>query len=201
MLLKRGSLLLVSLALAGWLGAGLAQAAEFSATVVTRTNSQEIRGKIYLAGEKMRREFSTPEGMNISIARPDKQVMWMLMSGQKSYMEMPFRQSDLGKAMEMPKDQQGQMKLLGTETVNGYETEKYETTMKGKSGPVKYYMWVSKKLGMPIKMVSMDGKFSMEYRDIKVGAVPASLFEVPPGYQKMAIPQGTPPSRSMPPAR
>ena len=169
----------------------LAQAAEFSAVVVTRADSQETKGKIYFQGEKMRQEFSTPEGVSINIARPDKQVMWVLMPAQKMAMEMPFSKSDLAKTMSMPKDQ-AQMKLLGTETVNGYETEKYEATMKGNGKTVKHYMWVAKKLGVPIKMVSVDGKFSMEYQDIKEGSVPAGLFEVPQGYQKMTMPQGMP---------
>lgn len=169
----------------------LAQAMEFSAQVVTRMDSRETQGKVYLQGEKMRREFPTGEGMTITIARPDLQVMWMLMPGQKMVMEMPFDKSDLGKTMALPKDQ-AQMKLLGTEMVNGYETEKYETTMKGNGKTFKANMWVAKKLGVPIKMVSLDGKFSMEYRNIREGSLPASVFEVPPGYQKMAMPQGMP---------
>jgi outer membrane lipoprotein-sorting protein len=197
MTLKRASLLLVSLALAAWLGAGLAQAAEFSANVVTHMNSQETKGKVYVSGQKMRREFSTPEGTNITIARPDKKVMWVFMPGQKMYMEMQFRPSQMEKAMKMPKDQKGEMKLLGKETVNGYETEKFETTFKHKGAPVKQYIWVSKKLGVPVKVTSQDGSFSMEYLDIKEGNVPASLFEVPKGYRKMRMPPGMP--QGMPP--
>ena len=191
-------LILAAISLACWLGAGLAQAAEFSALVINRAGSQETQGKIYLQGEKMRQEFSNGEGMSINISRPDKQVMWMIMPDQKMYMEMQFSQSDLGKTMAMPKDQ-GQMKLLGTETVNGYETEKYETTVQGRGKTRKHYLWVSKKLGVPIKMVSQDGSFSMEYRDIKEGGLPAGLFEVPQGYQKMTMPQGMP--QGMPPRR
>ncbi|MDD2903792.1 MAG: DUF4412 domain-containing protein [Syntrophales bacterium] len=188
---RRNTLILVIITLACWLGLGVAQAADFSAQVVSRTGSQEVKGKIYLQGEKMRQEFSAPEGLSINIFRPDKQVMWVIMPAQKMYMEMPFGQSDLGKTMQMPQDK-AKMKLLGTETVNGYETEKYETTVKGRGREVKHYIWVAKKLGVPIKMTSADGSFSMEYRDIKEGNVPAAKFEVPPGYQKMTMPPGMP---------
>jgi outer membrane lipoprotein-sorting protein len=184
-------LILVLVMLVWWLGLGVAQAAEFSAVVVTRADSQETKGKIYFQGEKMRQEFSTPEGVAINIARPDKQLMWVLMPAQKMAMEMPFSKSDLAKTMAMPKDQ-AQMNLLGTELVNGYETEKYETTMNRSGKTVKHYMWVAKKLGVPIKMVSLDGKFSMEYREIKEGGVSPAVFEIPPGYQKMPMPQGMP---------
>ena len=191
MKLKKSTLILTVSILACWLGAGLSQAAEFSALVVSRSGSQESQGKVYFQGEKMRREVSTPEGQAINIARPDRQVMWVVLPGQKMYMEMPFQKSELGQAMAMPQDR-AQMKLLGTETVNGYETEKYETVLKGNGKTVKSYMWVSKKLGVPIKMVSQDGKFSMEYKNIKEGGLPPGVFELPPGYQKMPMPQGVP---------
>lgn len=193
MKLKRLKRTLIFMVLAWWLLAGLAQAAEFSASIINRLDSRETQGKIYMQGEKMRREFPTGEGMTIVIARPDKKVMWMLMAGQKTVMEMPFDKASLEKTMGMPKDQQADMKSLGTETVSGYETEKFETTVKGNGKTIKHHMWVAKKLGVPIKMVSLDGKFSMEYRDIKEGSVPDSVFEIPPGYQKMPMPQGMPP--------
>ena len=102
MKLKKTTLILMAGILACWLGAGLAQAAEFSALVVSRSGSQESQGKVYFQGEKMRQEVSTPEGQTINIARPDKQVMWMVLPGQKMYMEMPFQKSELGQAMAMP---------------------------------------------------------------------------------------------------
>jgi len=192
MQLRLNKLILALILTVCWLGAGMAQAAEFSAVVFTRADSRESQGKVYLQGEKLRREFPSGEGMTITIARPDKKVMWLFRPGQKTYMEIPFDKSDLGQTMELPKDS-AKMKLLGTETVNGYETEKYETTVTGQGKTAKHYMWVAKKLGLPIKIVSVDGKFFMEYRQIKEGGVPDGLFEIPPGYQKMALPQGPPP--------
>jgi outer membrane lipoprotein-sorting protein len=189
---KRLKITLLFIVLAWWLAAGLAQAAEFSAVIINRMESRETQGKIYMKGEKMRREFAAGEQVGITIVRPDKKVMWMLMPGQKTVMEMPFSKASLEKMMGMSQEQQAEMKLLGTEKVNGYEAEKYETTVKGDGKPMKHYVWVSKKLGVPIKMVSLDGKFSMDYRNIKEGGVPDSLFEIPPGYQKITMPQGMP---------
>ncbi len=190
---KRGKMILIFLGLAWWLAAGLAQAAEFSATVVNRMESRETQGKIYMKGEKMRRDLAAGERVRIAIVRPDLKVMWMLMPGEKAYMEMPFSKASLEQMMGMSKERQAEMKLLGPETVNGYETEKYETTVKGPGQVVKSYVWVAKKFGVPIKMVSQDGKFTMEYRDIKEGGVPEAVFEIPQGYKKMTMPQGMPP--------
>jgi outer membrane lipoprotein-sorting protein len=176
-----------ALALACCLGAEAAPAADFSAEVITKNDSQETRGKVFFHGDKMRQE-----GETINIARPDRRVMWLLVPSMKMAMEVPFSLADLGQAMALPKDK-GQMKLLGTEKVNGYETEKFETTMKANGRTVKMFLWVAKKLDKPIKMVSEDGKFSMEYREIKEGGVSADLFEIPAGYQKMTMPQGMSP--------
>ena len=192
---KRSKLILIFLGLAWWLALGLAQAAEFSATVVNRMDSRETQGKIYMKGEKLRRDFAAGERVKIAIVRPDLQVMWMLMPGEKTYMEMPFSKASLEQMMGMSKERQAEMKLVGPETVNGYETEKYQTTVKGPGQAVKSYVWVAKKFGVPIKMVSEDGKFTMEYRDIKEGGVPEAVFEIPQGYKKMTMPQGMPPGR------
>ena len=186
---KSSILILTAIILACFLG--LAQAADFSAKVVSHMGPQKVQGKVYLKGEKMRQEFSMGGGKSINIARPDKNVMWVLMPAQKFYMEMPFQETDLAKTMRMPKDKT-KMKLVGTETVNGYETEKYETVVKSDGKTMKFDLWVAKKLGVPIKMVSKDGSYSMEYLDIKEGNVPDSVFKVPSGYRKMPMPQGMP---------
>lgn len=193
MKIKRSALWLIILTLTWWLGAGLAQAVEFSANVVTRMKGQEHKGKIYFSGEKMRHEMSTPRGKHITISRLDKKVMWMIMPRKKLYMEMELQPEDLGKNMVVSKEQLAKMKHLGTETVKGYETDKYETTAKRHQGePVTQYVWIAKKLGVPIKVATKDGNFIMEYQDIKEGEVPASAFEVPKGYRKMKIPPGMP---------
>ena len=189
MKLKSSILILTAVILACLLG--LAQAAEFSAKVVSHMGPQKVQGKVYLKGEKLRQEFSMGGQKSINIARPDKQVMWVVMPAQKVYMEMPFGETDLAKTMRMPKDKT-KMKLVGTETVDGYETEKYETVVKSDGRAMKFDLWVAKKLGVPIKMVSKDGSYSMEYLDIKEGNVPDSVFKVPSGYRKMPMPQGMP---------
>jgi outer membrane lipoprotein-sorting protein len=167
----------------------LTQAAEFSAEIAMQgNNTPATHGKVYIKGNKFRQEFDMGGVKHISIMRGDKQVVWMVIPDQKVYMEMALTPQAKAKMMKMPQDQ-AKMKLLGTETVNGYEADKYEATgTKGQAS--KEYVWVAKKLGMPLKMTSADGSFSMEYKNIKEGNVPDSVFEVPAGYQKMSMPMG-----------
>jgi outer membrane lipoprotein-sorting protein len=171
--------------------AGAAQSAEFSATMITKAGGRQTQGKIFVKGDKIRNEMKADGGTQISIIRLDKKVMWLIMPAEKTCMEMPMNPQATGQMMiERPQEQE--MKLLGKETINGYETEKYEISVRHRGKAVKQYIWLSKKLGMPIKMAAADGSHSMEYRDIQEGGVPDALFKPPKGYQKMQVPMGMP---------
>jgi hypothetical protein len=50
-------------------------------------------------------------------------------------------------------------------------------------------------LGVPVKMISENGTFGMEYKDIKQEQVADSLFEPPSGYRKVEMPFGMSPSK------
>lgn len=185
------SVLVIGLAIFSFLLVSLALAAEYSAVVVTKSQGHQMQGKIYVKGANIRRDFSTPQGDSISIVRGDKKVMWMLMPGQKMYMEMPFSRETLSKALNLPENK-ASMKLLGTEKIAGYETDKYESSVNTGKGPAKVTLWMAKKLGAPVRMENADKSFTQEYRDIKEGEVSDQLFDIPAGYKKMSMPAGMP---------
>ena len=176
----------------GWLAFMLclipigAWAAEFSAQVVSRLDGRETQGKVYVKDKNMRLEMGGSRSM-ITILRSDKGVAWSIMPERKMYLEIPLTPEmtrDLGQFAQ----DHAKMTPLGRETVGGYLCDKYETEFKTNGGSIKHYMWIAQKLGMPIKIVSLDNSFSREYRDIKEGAVPDAVFEVPPGFIKMNVP-------------
>jgi len=70
MLFRKWSLLGVVLGTILLLGAGLAQAAEFSATMITKAGGQEIPGKVYVGGDKVRNEIQAAGHPIINIMRP-----------------------------------------------------------------------------------------------------------------------------------
>jgi len=174
---------------------GLAQATEFSATMVSKMHGQEMTGKIFIKGDKVRTESEAQGQTSIMIVRPDKNVLWILMPQQKVYVETPLSDDPQQKMMTMSPQDNPNMKLVGTETIKGYECDKYETTASHEGQTTKHYAWISKKLGMPIKTTSADGSMSMEYQDIKVGKLDDSLFEPPKGYRKMPMPVPMPPAK------
>jgi hypothetical protein len=74
---------------------------------------------------------------------------------------------------------------VGSETVSGRSTVKYETT--STSGDVRRF-WLDPKLRFPVKWEGKNN--SGELRNIQEGSLPASLFEVPAGFNKMEMPGG-----------
>jgi len=177
------------------LWAGLAQAAEFSATMITKAGGMEIPGKVYVKGNKMRNEIQAAGHPIINILRPDKKLVWLIMPQQKAFMEMPINQETQQKMMTLTEKQKAKMKKVGSETIDGYACDKYETTMDHQGKSMKVYTWIATDLGVPIRVVSEDGSFAMEYKDIKPGGVADSLFEAPQGYKKMKMPFAMPPAK------
>jgi outer membrane lipoprotein-sorting protein len=165
-------------------------AAEFSADLLLKQGGETMTGKVYVKGDKTRQEFVQQGQKQITILRPDKGVMWVLMPAEKIYMEMSNQE---GAAYDPQLDQnikdKAQTKFLGKETVNGYECDKYQyiyhDTSMGTST-----QWVSKKLNYPIKSEykSPSGYMLTEYKNIKEGNVQNSLFEVPGDYALMSLP-------------
>lgn len=174
------------LALALTFLAGSAQAAEFSAQVVTRTQMGEAKGKIYVKGTRIRNEMQWG-GNRVGIFSPEEQVIWFLMPEAQAYMEMPLGGEGSQGLITLPKDP-GRLKHLGTETVNGYLTDKYESDMEIAGRTYRQTVWVARELKFPIKMKSADGSMYVEYRDIKEGPQPDGLFQVPEGYRKIGMP-------------
>ncbi len=162
---------------------------DFSADSVAKFGGQRMSGKIYFAGDKWRFE-GTREGQKfITIVRTDKNVMWMLMPSQKMYMQFKVDPDQLlGKTDKMPGEIE--RKKVASETVNGIPCDKYKVAYKltEKAKPMSAYLWLSRDK-IAVKSAAIDGSWSSEYKNIKRGKQPASLFELPAGYKKFEIPK------------
>jgi Domain of unknown function (DUF4412) len=175
---------------------------EFSAEIVdTQKPDNPSKAKIYMAKDKIRIEpvagnaggRSTGGMVIMNLAT---QTSTVLMEPQHMYMEMPaqmasqrnaynfFRTGDAENAcadwLQQAKNKGGTCHKVGSDTVNGRSTVKYEgTNASGDTTTV----WLDPKLRFPVKW---QGKSSGgELRNIQEGSQPASLFEIPAGYTKM----------------
>ena len=180
---------------------------DFSGDIVSTSQGKENRAKVYATKDKMRFEPERQGAMggavilNLSTHMND-----VLMPERKMYMEMPqgqgpgqpqwsrslFRPNNLDDAcsewVKLPQNKGGSCKNLGSETVNGRSTVKFEgTNAKGETG----YAWIDKKIAFPIKWQGKNND-NWELQNIKEGSQPASLFEVPSDYQKFQMPAGMP---------
>jgi outer membrane lipoprotein-sorting protein len=169
----------------------LAKAPEFSADIViTDAKGKTNLGKVYIKGnEKIRQETTADDETTVTILRLDKKVSWTLLPDNQ-YMEvkMSFDPNQPNSEYEY------EMTELGEETVNGYPCKIVQYTYKNKKyGVLK--QWVSEKLGYSVKIETKDAKgktSTIEYKNIKEGKQPDSLFEIPKGYEKFELPFGIP---------
>ncbi|WP_243357934.1 DUF4412 domain-containing protein [Fundidesulfovibrio terrae] len=181
-------------ALALCLGLSLAaQAAEFSADIVRTMDGKPTlggAGKTYVKDDKIRMETTAEGHRQVMITNPAAGKAYMLMPSTLSYIEMPLDPSRMGpEALKEGREDLGQWRTVGRETVDGWDCEKRVFEFKDKSKG-EMTAWFADKLGHPIKSIVKEGSttMTMEYKNIKTGPVDPALFSVPAGYQRLAIP-------------
>lgn len=159
---------------------------EFSADITMRSEVGTMQGRIFVSKEKSRVEFAEA----ITVNRPDKGVVWMILPATKSYFEQPIDVEQAAIFSDKAKADAGVTKaLVGEEDVGGRRTQKYRVTIDGNGENFAMLQWVDKETSVPVKSASEDGRWSYEYVNLKVGPQTAELFELPAGYNKMAMPQ------------
>ncbi len=135
--------------------------------------------KIYVSGLKSRTEGLM--GLTI-IVRRDRRLSWTLNPKAQTYTENAMTADELKMA---PGDIPGEVSRtrLGTERILGYNCVKYQVTFKSMRGTDTAFLWQAESLGIPIRTEIPNFAIS-ELRNIRVGAQPADLFEVPAGYRR-----------------
>jgi hypothetical protein len=120
---------------------------------------------------------------NTAMGQSGKLVIWL-----DKERHIPVRQI-------LPDGATMEMRLIGSETLNGRTVEKWEmkTTRPGGQSSVAY-QWFDPELNMNIRE-EQPGGFVSELRNIRIGKQPADLFTVPPGYKMTSMPQDTVPGQ------
>ncbi len=158
---------------------------------------KEMTGKVYVGREHMRMDVTglggPGVGRMIMITTYATKTSDMLMPDQHMYIEVKADDAQGRRAGMVPNIKpladpgnpcatmkEWSCKNLGTEQVNGRTCDHWQIT--DKNGKVTN-AWIDQKVHFAIKAVSPDSSF--ELTNIKEGDPAASLFEIPPGYQKM----------------
>ncbi|MBC8199398.1 MAG: DUF4412 domain-containing protein [Desulfobacterales bacterium] len=171
----------VLLAISIFLFGGIAIAQDFSADMVSTTKAGVVTGKIFVAKEKTRME--TPQ--TTIITRIDKNIVWILMSAQRMYMEQPLKPENVVATTDKMSGEI-ERKLVGKETVDGKTTNKYRIVYVVADKEETIFQWIAAS-GLPIKSAAVDGSWTVEYKNLKTGKQPDTLFEIPAGYQKFSF--------------
>ncbi|OGW24079.1 MAG: hypothetical protein A2X59_06395 [Nitrospirae bacterium GWC2_42_7] len=183
--MKKRSTIVFALLISVLLFSASAGALEFSADTVITAQGHKTQGKMYGKSDRFRMEISQPSRM-IMISRVDKMLAWNIMPDQKIYMEFPLNPQDTPKT-----EIKGEIdrKQVGAETIDGHPTKKYLITYKEGSRTSQLYQWMATDINFPVKSADINNKWIQEYRNVRIGPQPNSLFELPSGYSKMQMPQ------------
>jgi hypothetical protein len=158
-------------------------ASDFSADMVSVSSGTRAEGKIFVSEQKVRTEMAGA----VMISRLDMKVNWMIMPDQRMYMEQPFDPKMLsGVSEKMP----GEIERtpLGKEMVDGRQADKYRVVYESAKGKESMLQWLDEASLIPVKMSAENGSWVIEYSNLNVGPQDPSLFELPAGYTKMAMP-------------
>ncbi len=160
---------------------------EFSAKMVNLTDGRTATTKVYMKAEKIRFDNEMAGG-SYTIVRQDLKKVWMVMTASKSYMEMAMPKEQESKIPAEKMKGEVSRKVIGSETINGHPTTKYEVTVNAAEKVMTFYQWWATDINFPIKTAAVDGKWSMEYQEINIGSQPDNLFDEPAGYKKVDMP-------------
>jgi outer membrane lipoprotein-sorting protein len=172
------------------LGGGAAGAADemptqYSADMDIQTMGQTMTVKVSMDQGKARSEMELPEAIRslgapsmVTIARPDKGKVYMVYPDSKTFEEQPLRPEDAQvSAISAPS---AATEAAGEELMNGVPSKKYKVSYGGQT----MWAWVSAATGIPVKMQTLDGATVINFRNVRLGPQPASLFEIPAGYEQ-----------------
>lgn len=91
---------------------------------------------------------------------------------------------------EMPGGQSTELKLVGTETLDGRSVEKWEVTAtQPGAAPTRTFQWYDPELKIAVRQ-EFPGGFVSELKSIRVGKQGDHLFTIPAGYERITAPTG-----------
>jgi len=171
---------------------------EFSADLIMKINDKVMASGLQVKGLKSRMAFDEEGRKSIQIWRRDRHLAWILNPGDKTYttITLPedysgvretFSLDNIIKTMGGP--EAVTKKLLGQEKVNGYLCDKYSLTpIKQGNYAEQVTVWVAKELSLAVRVVGKQGNdmTQNDLKNIQIGKVPDSVFELPEGYQSKA---------------
>jgi hypothetical protein len=152
-----------------------------------------MEGAYHYQPGKHRTEIKIEGQSMTAIIREDLEVLWSLSPAQgpmRFYMEFSMESEEARNGNALVGTEVVQSRLLVSETVGGYRTDKYEVTVtEPEGGSFSGTVWVTdERIPVRMEMADEGGRlFVMEQTNIEIGAQPDELFEIPAGYAKLDL--------------
>ena len=180
-------------AFVGVLAVGLGQMNEdvgqiqssFAADASVETEEMTAKARVYYKPGKVRDEMKMGGQEMVTIRNFDTNKVWMIL-GQGMYMEI-----DAAKGSDQaPEYKLISREVIGPEIVNGMETTKYKSVYESKDGKFGGFTWytddnIAVKGFLIHEQKGEKQRIKFELTNLIRGAQADSLFEIPPGYQKL----------------
>ncbi|MBF0174498.1 MAG: hypothetical protein HQL83_13835 [Magnetococcales bacterium] len=178
---------------------GDAEVYEFSADVVrrnTKENNRVTQGRMYVGRHGVRTEGERAGQKVWMIFKPEEKLVWTLFPQQKVYTVsegMVIGRPPMPDEQESPcrKDPQFVCREMGVQAIGGRETRLWDISLRSSApgGSIEPYarMWVDVGLKIAIREAYVDG-LEVNMENLKQGAQPQSLFDLPAGFQKVSAP-------------
>ena len=172
--------------------ASSAMAVSFSADMITKRNGRTETTNFYLWGSYYRMEVAEDGKPMVIIADRKKNVHRFLNMAEKVFFEIPsddFRilSNDPFKASEYMVSKYGSH-VEGDEKINGIDCERQAVIVQDTKI---HSRWVSKKLKIPVKLISYDGKkasYETELLNIREIDMQKDLFAPPVDFKQVEEP-------------
>ena len=173
--------------------------AQFKGTMVFKTMDKERSFTVHSSDAGYRYDFDEDGQKGAVIVTNSSSEVIILMPQQKMAMKNPAGSpmslsSDPLKMMENYQEN-GLLKEEGTENVNGIKCTKSVLWNKDNPSQKMFTVWFSDQYKFPMKMINhIDGleDSGMEMQDVESWTPDEQLFEIPAGYNVMAMPDGMP---------
>jgi outer membrane lipoprotein-sorting protein len=165
--------------------------------VIGAKGKVEQESKLSVAGDRIRIDKVVPADAKMTfIYRRDLKQAVTINPGKKTYFEGPLDEKAFSAALGLPAGATTE-RAAGEEAVSGFPCAKKELDMeidfKKAKKTVTNTVWVSDKLGIPLRVKTYEGRVT-ELRNIKEGKPDPALFESPKDFKKAATQKDVLPS-------
>lgn len=154
---------------------------------VMSAKESNVKGTMWISGKKMKSEMMVENEKTMTIIDGDAKVLYTYNPAQGIALKLPL--DNKSKTAETPdkftKDvDAGKVKVLETTTYEGVKCK--VLLIQDADGKAQTKMWVREDYGIPLRVEVTDPsgeKMVMEYKNMKIGAQPADVFQLPSGVQ------------------